>query len=89
MRQWIEGASRGQRRATEAALLFVLGPSLLAALALEHANDPPGLGIEHLHREGWPLATVVAGLSWIWLIAGKDFVLKVAVHGTALAERTH
>jgi hypothetical protein len=58
---------------------------LLTALALEHADDPAGLGIEHLHREGRLSTTVIAGPGWIWLKARKDFVLKIAVHSTALA----
>ncbi|MGY4350965.1 hypothetical protein ACVWXM_007458 [Bradyrhizobium sp. GM7.3] len=83
------GAARASGQlaaATEAALLFTLGPGLLTALALEHANDPTGLGVEHLRRKDRLAATLIARLHWIWLIAGKDFVLKIAVHSAALAE---
>jgi hypothetical protein len=91
MRRYFADGRRAEvavhERADAAALLFVLSPGLLAALALEHANDSTGIRVEHLHREGQPSATVIAGLGRIWLIAGKDFVFEIAVHCTALRLR--
>ncbi|UPJ28999.1 hypothetical protein [Bradyrhizobium sp. CW1] len=80
------GAARASGQLAGHRLLFTLGPCLLTALALEHANDPTGLGVEHLRRKDRLAATLIARLHWIWLIAGKDFVLKIAVHSAALAE---
>jgi hypothetical protein len=81
-----DGAARASGQLAAVALLFTLSPGLLTALALEHANDPTGLGVEHLRRKDRLAATLIARLHWIWLIAGKDFVLKIAVHSAALAE---
>jgi len=64
---------------TEAALL-ILDPCLFAAIALEHADCPAGDGIEHIHDLAGLLAAGVAGSDRVRVKAGKDFVLKIAVH---------
>jgi hypothetical protein len=43
----ISGPPAPQKPPTQAALLLFLGPGLLPALALEHTNGAPALGIEH------------------------------------------
>jgi hypothetical protein len=56
---------------------------LLTTLALEHTNRAAVLGIEHFPQERGLLTAVPAYPNWIWLEAGKDFVLEVVIHWIA------
>jgi hypothetical protein len=58
---------------TEAALPFVFGPSLLPALALEHADGAAVLGIEHFPKERGLLAAMAAYGDRVGHVAGKNF----------------
>jgi hypothetical protein len=68
------------RLSTEAALLLILGPSLLPALALEHANRAAILGIEHGPKERGLIAALAARRNRIGCEAGKDFVFEFVLH---------
>jgi hypothetical protein len=68
------------RPPTAAALLLILGPRLLSALALEHADGPAIHGIEHPPNHGGILAANAARPDRIGIEAGKDFVLELATH---------
>jgi hypothetical protein len=65
-------------------LRLILGPCLLAALAFEHADCAPTLGIEHRSNHCEFLATLVASSEWIGVVTGKDLVLEIAIHCDAL-----
>jgi hypothetical protein len=75
-------------RLGEAALLFIFGPSLLAALALEHTNSPAVLRIEHLQFEGRCPPAYSARPDCVRPKTGKDFVLEIAIHCDALSKKT-
>jgi hypothetical protein len=62
---------------TEAALLLVLGPGLLSALAFKHADCAPGLGIEHRSNLRGLLAATSTGPDWVGFEARKYFVLEL------------
>jgi hypothetical protein len=47
---------------TETALLHVLGPSLLTAVAFEHADGAAGLGIQHRPKQRWLLIAIATRL---------------------------
>jgi hypothetical protein len=68
---------------TEAPLPLILGPSLLPALALEHADRAAILRIEHGPKQRGLLAATATHPNWIRLEAGKDFVFEFVVHVTA------
>jgi hypothetical protein len=68
------------RLPTEAALRLVLGPSLFAALAFEHASRAAILGIENFPKELGLLAALAASRDRVGLEARKDFVLKFVIH---------
>ena len=59
---------------------FLLGPGLLPALALEHADGAAGLGVEHgPDQSGLPI-TMTACPDRVGVVAGKDFVFEFAAH---------
>ena len=58
---------------------------MLPAFAFEHADGPAIHGIEHRPNHGWLLAANAASPDWIGIVAGKDFVLEIAVHWYCLA----
>jgi hypothetical protein len=66
---------------TEAALSLILGPCLFAALALEHADRAPIVGIEHSPNQGGLLVAMAACSDWIGFEARKYFVLEIIIHG--------
>ena len=59
------------------ALLLIVGPSLLPAFALEHADGAATEGIQHCPEESGFLSARIARSDWVWVIAGKDFVLEL------------
>jgi hypothetical protein len=61
-------------------LLLVLGPALLPALALEHADRAAILGIENGPKQRGLLTAMTAHLDWIRFEAGKDFVFEFVIH---------
>src|SRR5881392_956924 len=62
------------------ALPFAFGPCLLAAFALQHAEGSATEGIQHRPNKGGLPPASIAGRCWIWLVAGKDFVLELVTH---------
>src|SRR6202035_489263 len=64
-------------------LRLILGPSLLPARALEHADCAAILGIEHTPKQRGLLAATRARPNRIGSEAGKDFVFEFVVHVTA------
>jgi hypothetical protein len=64
-------------------LPLILGPCLLPALALEHADCAAILGIEHGPSQHGLLTAVTAYPNWIGFEAGKDFVFEVVIHRVA------
>jgi hypothetical protein len=62
-------------------LRLILRPCLLAALALEHADRAASFGIEHRPNHGGFLVALAACPDRIRVVAGKDLVLELIVHG--------
>jgi hypothetical protein len=75
-----------KRPPTEAALLLILGPSLLTAFTFEHARRAPCEGIEHgsnLHGLRTAMVTVP---NKVRVEAGKRLVLQNVTHLRASPE---
>jgi hypothetical protein len=53
---------------------------LLPTLALEHADGAAIVGIEHGPNQYGLLVAIAAGLDWIGVVAGKDFVFELVTH---------
>ena len=60
--------------------LCLIGPRLLAALALEHPHRAATEWIKHRSNLGGLRAAMVAGPDWIGIVAGKYFVLELVTH---------
>jgi hypothetical protein len=71
--------SRGPEEPAGFSLLF-LGPRLLPALALEHAEGPATHWIEHRPKEGGLVAASAADPDRVRTEAGKHFVLELVFH---------
>ena len=69
-----------ERPPSEATLCLILGPGLLSALALEHADGAAVLGIEHFPKERGLLAAMAAHGDRVGHVAGKNFAFKFVVH---------
>lgn len=67
------------------ALLVVFGPCLFAALTPEHANRLAVFYIQRLQLKPRGSPTLITRLGWIGLKAGKNFVLKIVMHGSVLS----
>jgi hypothetical protein len=61
-------------------LYLILGPGLLTALALEHADCAPVVGIEHGSNHSGLLAAIAACSDRIGIEAARDLVFEVVVH---------
>jgi hypothetical protein len=75
-----------QQPPAPAGLRLVFLPSLLAALALEHANSATLSGIQHGSDKGRLLAAMAARPDQGGLDAQKGPVLKLAAHGDSHTE---
>ena len=69
--------------APEAVLLLIVHPSLLAAFAFKHAHGSARQRIEHGPELRRLLAARGAEVDRVGIEAGKDLVLKIAIHGDA------
>jgi hypothetical protein len=67
----------------DAALRLTLGPRLLSALTLEHADGSAGEGVQHCPNQRGLLTAMVARRGRIGIVAGKDFVLEFVTHRKA------
>jgi hypothetical protein len=61
-------------------LRLSLGPGLLPAIALEHAEGASGERIQHRQNHSRFLTAMVARLDWIGIEAGEDFVFELVSH---------
>jgi len=82
---WLLNEKPGEatrRPPPEAASLLILRPCLLTAIAFEHTDGAAGLRIQHRPKQRRLLIAVATGLDRIGGVAGKDFVLKLVIHGS-------